>query len=106
VRGARLLFRETYAGAVDSCGGLVLANILSLVKARGTVAACGLAAGMGLPTTVAPFILRGVSLAGIESVFMPVPVRKEAYARYGPLLTGDRLALVSSRMRCTAARCR
>merc|ERR1712037_114281 len=87
---------ELYAGAIDACGGKVLANILPLIKHSGTVSACGLAAGMPLPTTVAPFILRGVTLAGVESVFMPVGVRKAAYA---PLLTADKLALVSGEER-------
>jgi len=54
---------------------------------------------MPLPTTVAPFILRGVTLAGVESVFMPVEVRKAAYAAYAPLLTADKLALVSGEER-------
>ena len=73
------LGRETYAGAVDSCGGGVLSNVLPLVKHSGCVAACGLAAGMPLTTTVAPFILRGVTLAGIDSVFQPVEKRLAAY---------------------------
>merc|ERR1719273_1342862 len=72
----RPLGKELYAGAVDACGATVLANILPLIKHSGTVSACGLAAGMALPTTVAPFILRGVTLAGIESVFLPMPVSR------------------------------
>lgn len=88
------LGRERFAGCVDSCGGKVLANVLSMVKGRGTVAACGLAGGMGLSTTVAPFILRGVNLAGIESVFLPTGPRQAAYNKFSPLLTPDKLALV------------
>ena len=71
---------------MDSAGGGVLANILPLIKHSGAVAACGLAAGMPLNTTVAPFILRGVTLAGVDSVFMPVTRRLEVYNKYGPLL--------------------
>jgi len=89
------LGRELYAGAVDSCGGKVLANILPQVKHSGVVAACGLASGMQLNTTVAPFILRGVTLAGVESALIPLERRMTAYSTYGPLLTADKLALVS-----------
>jgi len=88
------LAKESYAGCVDSCGGKILANLLSLTKGRGTVAACGLASGMSLPTTVAPFILRGIKLVGIESVFLPTDDRLAAYSRYSPLLTPDRLGQV------------
>jgi len=88
------LGRESYAGCVDSCGGKILANLLSLTKGRGTVAACGLAGGMSLNTTVAPFILRGIKLVGIESVFLPTEHRMAAYDRYSPLLTPDRLGEV------------
>ena len=63
-----------------------MANILPLIKHSGAVAACGLAAGMPLSTTVAPFILRGVTLAGVDSVFMPLTRRLEVYSKYGPLL--------------------
>jgi len=89
------LGKETYGGAIDSCGAAVLANVLPLIKHSGAVAACGLAAGMGLPTTVAPFILRGVTLAGVDSVFLPMHKRVAAYTKFGPLLTADKLALVS-----------
>ena len=82
----RPLGKELYAGCVDSAGGHVLSNILPLIKHSGAVAACGLAAGMPLNTTVAPFILRGVTLAGVDSVFMPVNRRLEVYNKYGPLL--------------------
>jgi len=93
------LGRENYGGAIDSCGGKVLANILPQIKYGGAVAACGLAAGMGLGTTVAPFILRGVTLAGVESVFLPIERRIAAYGRFGSLLTGDKLDLVSGEER-------
>eukprot|EP00092_Neocalanus_flemingeri_P000479 GFUD01000509.1.p1 GENE.GFUD01000509.1~~GFUD01000509.1.p1 ORF type:complete len:347 (-),score=135.68 GFUD01000509.1:128-1168(-) len=91
----KALGRESYAGAIDSCGGKVLANILPQIKHSGVVAACGLAAGMPLGTTVAPFILRGVTLAGVESVFQPLERRLTAYGKFGPLLTADKLSLVS-----------
>lgn len=77
----RPLGKETWAGAVDVAGGTVLANLLSMMAYRGVVAACGLAAGMDLPTTVAPFILRGVTLRGIDSVQCPGPERRKAWAR-------------------------
>lgn len=73
------LARERWAGAVDVAGGVVLANVLAAMRYRGVVAACGLAAGMDLPTTVAPFILRGVTLAGIDSVMCPKADRLAAW---------------------------
>jgi len=92
----RPLGKETYGGCIDSCGGKVLANILPLMKHSGVVAACGLAAGMPFSTTVAPFILRGVTLAGVESALMPLERRLEVYTRFGPLLSGEKLGLISS----------
>ncbi|SFH93900.1 MDR family oxidoreductase [Albimonas pacifica] len=77
----RPLGKERFAGAVDVAGGQVLANVLSMIRYRGAVAACGLAAGMGLPATVAPFILRNVTLAGVDSVMCPKPDRIEAWTR-------------------------
>lgn len=79
----RPLAKERWAGAVDVAGGQVLANVCASMRYRGTVAACGLAAGMALPVTVAPFILRGVTLAGIDSVMCPQPERREAWRRLG-----------------------
>ncbi|HWD06363.1 MAG TPA: MDR family oxidoreductase [Amycolatopsis sp.] len=75
------LAKERWAGAVDVAGGQVLANVCASMKYRGVVAACGLAGGMGFPATVAPFILRGVTLAGIDSVMCPVEERREAWRR-------------------------
>lgn len=69
-----------FAGVVDAVGGLVLANALASTKAGGTVASCGLAGSADLPTTVMPFILRGVTLAGIDSVWAPLAARQEAWA--------------------------
>lgn len=77
----RPLNKERWAGAVDVAGGAVLANILSMMKYRGVVAACGLAAGMDLPASVAPFILRGVTLKGIDSVMCPTAERIAAWSR-------------------------
>lgn len=77
----RPLAKERWAGAVDVAGGQVLANVCASLMYRGTVAACGLAAGMGLPATVAPFILRGVTLAGVDSVKCPREDRLEAWHR-------------------------
>jgi acrylyl-CoA reductase (NADPH) len=77
----RPLAKERWVGAVDSVGSAPLANVLSMTKYGGAVAACGLAAGMDLPTSVAPFILRGVSLFGIDSVMCPQPLRRAAWAR-------------------------
>jgi acrylyl-CoA reductase (NADPH) len=78
---AKPLAKERWAGGVDAVGSQTLANVLSMTKYGGTVAACGLAQGMDLPTSVAPFILRGVTLAGIDSVMAPKPLRVEAWAR-------------------------
>src|SRR5438045_54779 len=72
---------ERWAGAVDSVGSHTLANVLAQTKYRGVVTTCGLAQGMDLPTTVLPFILRNVTLAGIDSVNAPQEVRVEAYTR-------------------------
>jgi acrylyl-CoA reductase (NADPH) len=77
----RTLAKERWAGAVDAVGSTTLANVLSMTRYGGVVTACGLAGGMDLPTTVAPFILRGVSLIGIDSVMCPLPLRQEAWRR-------------------------
>ncbi|MBN9024541.1 MAG: oxidoreductase, partial [Rhizobiales bacterium] len=75
------LARERWIGAIDVVGGQTLANILSMIRYDGAVAACGLAGGLELPTTVAPFILRGVTLYGIDSVDGPKPGRIAAWDR-------------------------
>jgi acrylyl-CoA reductase (NADPH) len=82
---AKPLAKERWAGGIDSVGSTTLANVLSMTKYGGAIAACGLAAGMDLPSSVAPFILRGVSLLGIDSVMCPINLRKAAWAR----LAGD-----------------
>ena len=75
------LAKSRWAGCVDSVGSVTLANILSQMNMDGTVAACGLAQGMDLPTNVAPFILRGVKLIGINSVATPMPRRLKVWER-------------------------
>ncbi|CDX32936.1 putative oxidoreductase, Zn-dependent and NAD(P)-binding [Mesorhizobium plurifarium] len=80
---AKPLAREQWAGAVDVVGGYVLANVCASLKYRGVVTACGLAGDMTFPATVAPFILRGVTLAGIDSVMCPTDERREAWRRLG-----------------------
>jgi acrylyl-CoA reductase (NADPH) len=77
----RPLNKERWAGAIDVVGSTTLANVLSMIRYRGAVAACGLAGGMDMPATVAPFILRGVSLLGIDSVMRPVADRRAAWGR-------------------------
>jgi acrylyl-CoA reductase (NADPH) len=78
---AKPLAKERWAGGVDSVGSSTLANLLSMTKYGGAIAACGLAGGMDLPGSVAPFILRGVSLLGIDSVQCPLARRIEAWRR-------------------------
>lgn len=78
---AKPLGKERWAGGIDVAGSHTLANVLSMTRYGGTVAACGLAQGMDLATSVAPFILRGVTLAGIDSVMAPKPARVEAWER-------------------------
>ena len=90
--GSKPLGKEQWAAAVDSVGSTTLANVLAHTRYGGAVAACGLAAGMDLPATVAPFILRGVSLLGIDSVHCPVARRLEAWRRLALDLDRDKLA--------------
>jgi len=78
---ASMLGKERWAGAVDSVGSTTLANIISSTKYYGTVAACGLAQGADLPTNVMPFILRGITLQGVDSVMAPRERRLEAWKR-------------------------
>jgi acrylyl-CoA reductase (NADPH) len=88
---SRPLLSERWAGAIDSVGGNTLANVLAQIRCRGSVAACGLAGGAELPTTVMPFILRGVKLLGIDSVMCPQEERTEAWARLARELPRDKL---------------
>jgi acrylyl-CoA reductase (NADPH) len=75
------LGKERWAAGVDSVGSVTLANVLAQTRYGGAVAACGLAGGMDLPASVAPFILRGVRLLGVDSVQCPMPARLAAWAR-------------------------
>jgi acrylyl-CoA reductase (NADPH) len=88
----RPLAKERWAGAIDVVGAATLANVLSMIRYRGAVAACGLAGGMDLPATVAPFILRGVSLLGIDSVMRPLGDRRAAWQRLETDLDRTKLA--------------
>ncbi len=89
------LQKERFAGAVDVAGGVVLANVCASLRYRGVVAACGLAGGLSLPATVAPFILRGVTLVGIDSVMCPRPDRIEAWHRLARDLDPAHLAAIT-----------
>jgi acrylyl-CoA reductase (NADPH) len=89
---ARPLAKERWAGGIDAVGSTTLANVLSMTRYGGAVAACGLAGGMDLPTTVAPFILRGVSLIGIDSVMCPLPNREAAWRRLEADLDRNKIA--------------
>ena len=92
----RALNKERWAAGIDVVGSSTLANMLSMIRYRGAVAACGLAGGMNLPTTVAPFILRGVSLLGIDSVMRPLADRRAAWGRLETDLDRAKLAEMTS----------
>jgi acrylyl-CoA reductase (NADPH) len=92
---AKPLAKERWAGAIDAVGSTTLANVLSMTRYGGAVAACGLAGGMDLPGSVAPFILRGVCLYGIDSVMCPVERRREAWKRLENDLDPQKLASIS-----------
>ncbi|WP_332670413.1 acrylyl-CoA reductase (NADPH) [Aromatoleum sp.] len=89
------LTKERWAGAVDTVGSHTIANVCAGMKYRGVVAACGLAQGMDFPATVAPFILRGVTLAGVDSVYCPREERIEAWQRLARDLDPAHLDLIS-----------
>ncbi len=90
------LARERWIAGVDSAGSHTLANVLAMTRPGGAIAACGLAQGMDLPSSVAPFILRGVSLLGIDSVMCPMPRRLEAWARLARDLDKAKLASLTT----------
>jgi len=92
---AKPLAKERWAGGVDSVGSTTLANLLSMTKYGGAIAACGLAAGMDLPSSVAPFILRAVCLLGIDSVMCPLTPRKAAWDRLARDLDRGKLAEIT-----------
>jgi len=90
------LAKSRWAGCVDAVGSTTLANVLSQMNYGGAVAACGLAQGMDLPASVAPFILRGVKLLGIDSVMCPKPRREQAWARLAQDLDTAKLDSLTS----------
>lgn len=92
---AKMLGKERWAGGVDSVGSTTLANLLSMTKYGGAIAACGLAAGMDLPSSVAPFILRGVCLLGIDSVMCPIERRRVAWSRLASDLDKSKLSEIT-----------
>jgi acrylyl-CoA reductase (NADPH) len=92
------LAKERWAGAIDSVGSTTLANLLSMTRYGGAVASCGLAGGMDLPASVAPFILRGVCLYGIDSVMCPLEKRKQAWKRLETDLDRQKLAAITTEM--------
>ena len=92
---AKPLAKERWGGAIDAVGSTTLANLLSLTRYGGAVAACGLAGGMDLPGSVAPFILRGVCLYGIDSVMCPPDRRREAWKWLETDLDRQKLALMT-----------
>jgi acrylyl-CoA reductase (NADPH) len=91
----RMLGKERWAGGVDSVGSKTLANVLASTSYGGAVAACGLAGGLDLPASVAPFILRGISLLGIDSVQLPRPRRIQAWNRLARDLDVKKLAAMT-----------
>jgi acrylyl-CoA reductase (NADPH) len=94
----RALGKERWAGGVDGVGSVTLANVLSMTRYGGAIAACGLAGGMDLPTSVAPFILRGVSLLGIDSVMCPQQSRRNAWRRLETDLDTKKLATMTEQI--------
>jgi acrylyl-CoA reductase (NADPH) len=93
---ARPLAKERWAAGIDSVGSHTLANVLSMTGENGAVAACGLAQGMDLPSSVAPFILRGVALLGVNSVTAPKPLRMQAWDRLARDLDRGKLAAMTT----------
>jgi acrylyl-CoA reductase (NADPH) len=92
----RPLAKERWAGGIDAVGSTTLANVLSMTRYGGAVAACGLAGGMDLPASVAPFILRGISLLGIDSVMCPLALRQEAWRRLERELDRAKIAAMTT----------
>ncbi|ORU93199.1 MAG: NADPH:quinone dehydrogenase [Cycloclasticus sp. symbiont of Poecilosclerida sp. M] len=90
------LAAERWAGAVDSVGSRTLANVIAQTKRKGCIASCGLAGGIDLPSSVFPFILRGVVLAGIDSVMAPMALRVEAWNRLATDLSTEKRNKIST----------
>ncbi len=99
----RPLGKERWAGAVDTVGSHTLANICAGTKYGGVVTACGLAQGMDFPATVAPFILRGVILYGIDSVYCPIETRIEAWNRLAQDLDTNHIDLITNEIKLSDA---
>jgi acrylyl-CoA reductase (NADPH) len=97
------LQKERWAGAIDSVGSFTLANVCAQTRERGVVVACGLAQGMDFPGSVAPFILRGLSLIGIESVRAPKPQRLAAWARLARDLDPAAMEMIATDIGLTGA---
>ncbi|MBV9078011.1 MAG: oxidoreductase [Methylobacteriaceae bacterium] len=95
----RPLGKERWAAGVDTVGSTTLANVLSMTRYGGAVAACGLAGGMDLPATVAPFILRNVALLGVDSVMTPKALREQAWGRLARDLDRGKLAAMTRTIR-------
>jgi acrylyl-CoA reductase (NADPH) len=93
--GGKPLQKERWAAVIDSVGSHTLANAIAQTRYGGTVAACGLAQGMDLPATVAPFILRSVKLVGVESVTVPKARRMTAWKKLAHDLDANKLALIT-----------
>jgi acrylyl-CoA reductase (NADPH) len=97
------LAKERWVGAVDTVGSHTLANVCAGMRYRGAVAACGLAGGMDFPSSVAPFILRGVTLAGIDSVMAPRALREQAWSRLARDLDSSKLDAMTREIALAAA---
>jgi acrylyl-CoA reductase (NADPH) len=97
------LAKERWAGAVDTVGSHTLANVCAGMRYRGAVAACGLAGGMDFPSSVMPFILRGVTLAGIDSVMAPRALRESAWSRLARDLDQAKLEAMTREISLAAA---
>jgi len=93
---AKPLAKERWAAGIDSVGSTTLANIISMTKYNGAIAACGLAQGMDLPSSVAPFILRGVALLGVDSVMCKMEWRQQAWKRLATDLDHKKLAAMTT----------
>jgi acrylyl-CoA reductase (NADPH) len=93
------LAKSRWAACIDAVGSTTLANVLSQMNYGGVVAACGLAQGMDLPTSVAPFILRGVKLIGVDSVMCPKPRREKAWARLASDLDMSKLDALTTHIK-------
>jgi acrylyl-CoA reductase (NADPH) len=93
---AKLLDKERWAAGIDNAGSTTLANVLAMTKAEGAIIACGNAGGMDLPASVAPFILRGVSLIGINSVTVPRERRELAWSRLSREIDRTKLAAMTT----------